>query len=326
MRLSIVTTLFNSSNHIEEFYTRVKKTVGIVEHDSFEIIFVDDGSSDDSASLAAALAQSDPNVVLVEFSRNFGHHQAIMAGLKRATGDYVYLLDSDLEEEPEWLLDFWNMLKDTKSEVVFGVQKKRKGGVIERITGNLYYLILNLLSEVKFPKNLVTARLMSRDYVDAVLLFTERHSSIGIFYAYAGFKQTPLEVDKKSLSKSSYSFFRKLNLALRGFANTSSRPLTFVFFLGLIIATLTFIIFISLFLRQLFYGYNINGWTSLMLVNLFTLGLIMTVNGLIGLYVGSIFEEVKRRPRYIVKNTGSRDDANADNGETFAETEKKAGL
>ena len=145
MKLSIVTTLYKSSPYIDEFYARISKEAQKIT-DDYEIIFVDDGSPDDSLQKAVALYEKDSKVKVIELSRNFGHHKAIMTGLSHAKGEFVFLIDSDLEEEPELLGKFWEELhKEKELDVVFGVQESRKGGWFEKFTGGLFWKLINFM-------------------------------------------------------------------------------------------------------------------------------------------------------------------------------------
>jgi putative glycosyltransferase len=153
MKLSIVTTLYKSSPYVDEFYERISKEAQKIT-DNYEIIFVDDGSPDDSLQKCITLHQQDQKVTVVELSRNFGHHKAIMTGLSHAQGDFVFLIDVDLEEEPELLGKFWQELQNGADlDLIFGVQERRKGGWFERVSGYLYFKLLNHLSNVKIPEN-----------------------------------------------------------------------------------------------------------------------------------------------------------------------------
>ena len=152
MKLSIVTTLYNSSDYIEGFYDRITNTALKITGD-YEIIFVNDGSKDDSLEKAVSLFQKDDRIKVIDLSRNFGHHRAIMTGLSHARGDYVFLIDSDLEEEPELLDIFWKELgNSTGVDVIYGVQEKRKGGLFERISGWFFYRFFNMVSDFKISK------------------------------------------------------------------------------------------------------------------------------------------------------------------------------
>ena len=174
MKLSIVTTLYKSSPYIDEFYARISKEAQKIT-DDYEIIFVDDGSPDDSLQKAVALYEKDSKVKVIELSRNFGHHKAIMTGLSHAKGEFVFLIDSDLEEEPELLGKFWEELhKEKELDVVFGVQESRKGGWFEKWSGEMFYKVFNYFSGVKIPKNFLTVRLMKQNYVKNLTSFQEK--------------------------------------------------------------------------------------------------------------------------------------------------------
>src|SRR5256885_767727 len=178
MKISVVTTLYNSAPYIKEFVKRVQTEVTKLT-DSYEIILVDDGSQDDSLPIALGLLPSEPALVIIELSRNFGHHKAIMTGLAHTSGNLVFLIDVDLEEPPELLGRFFTALQDRKLDVVYGFQKARKGPVLERLGGHLAWKFLNLFLPVKIPHNHSTVRLMTRDYVDALVRHKEHKTAIG---------------------------------------------------------------------------------------------------------------------------------------------------
>ena len=162
MKLSIVTTLFNSEKYIKDFHQRASAVAQKLADDDFEIIFVNDGSPDRSLEVAVKLTTSHQNVTVIDLSRNFGHHKAMMTGLNYAGGELVFLIDSDLEEEPEWLIDFNNQMKKDQCDMIYGIQDNRRGGFLERITGSLFYKLFRLLTQINQPDNIVTARLMTR--------------------------------------------------------------------------------------------------------------------------------------------------------------------
>ena len=158
MKLSVVTTLYYSSKYIEEFYSRISIEAQKITN-NYEIIFVDDGSPDDSLSKSIKLCEKNSHVKVIELSKNFGHHKAIMTGLNHARGDFVFLIDIDLEEEPELLGKFWEELKKNNGiDAVYGTQQIRKGYLFERVSGWFFYKIFNYFSEIKIPKNFLTDR------------------------------------------------------------------------------------------------------------------------------------------------------------------------
>ena len=173
VKLSVVTTLYQSANYVADFYQRISCAALAMTAD-YELIFVNDGSPDDSLERTVALYEQDPRVRIVDLSRNFGHHKAMMTGLRHVRGDLVFLLDVDLEEQPEWLLEFRNVMEQTGADVVYGVQRRRKGNLFERCTGAIFYKSFNALLQHPIPANLVTARLMTRRYVKSLVQHRER--------------------------------------------------------------------------------------------------------------------------------------------------------
>jgi len=161
MKVSVVTTMYRSRSFLAEFYRRALEAVNKLGL-TYEFIFVNDGSPDDSLAVALDIQKSDRNVMVIELSRNFGHHKAIMAGLREASGDLTFLVDCDLEEEPELLISFYNKMNESESDVVYGVQEKRKGKFSERFFGSVFYKVFNYFSEQPIPENILMARLMKK--------------------------------------------------------------------------------------------------------------------------------------------------------------------
>jgi putative glycosyltransferase len=187
MKLSIVATLYRSAAYIEEFCRRAHAAAEALVGDDHEIVLVNDGSPDNSLDIAVTLARRDPRLTVVDLSRNFGHHKAMMTGLSQARGELVYLLDVDLEEEPEWLAPFAERMHSEGCDVVYGVQQQRKGSFYERWSGALFYTVFRTLSGLDFPRNITTARLMTRRYVDALLGHKEREIMIAGLWLITGF-------------------------------------------------------------------------------------------------------------------------------------------
>lgn len=302
MKLSIVATLYKSSNYIEEFYCRITNEAKRIAED-YEIIFVDDGSPDDSLSKAIKLIEKDYHIKIVELSRNFGHHKAIMTGLNHASGELVFLIDSDLEEDPELLGKFWEELnkKNQDFDVVYGVQKTRKGYLLERFSGWLFYRIFNFFSEVKIPENFLTVRLMKKNYVKNLISFKERQIILSNLTILNGFKAKEIIVVKKNLSTSTYGFFFKFNLAINSLVASSPKFLTLAFYFGLFITINSFLFILYLIIKKLLYNAPLEGWVSVMTSIFFFGGLIIIFLGVIGLYLSEIFYEVKNRPLTIIK-------------------------
>ncbi|CAN7173312.1 glycosyltransferase family 2 protein [Pseudorhodoferax sp. LjRoot39] len=300
-KLSIVTTLYQSASYINEFHARASDTARQLVGDEFEIVLVNDGSPDDSLELAIKLTEQDPHVVVVDLSRNFGHHKAMMTGLAHAKGELVFLVDCDLEEEPEWLPRFNQQMVRERCDVVYGIQVERKGGIFEKASGAAFYKIFRKLTGINQPDNIVTARLMTQRYVRALLSHRERELNIGSLWIVTGFKQTAHSVSKHSTSPTTYTFSRKLSHLVNAITSFSSVPLVYTFYSGLLIS-ISALIFISyLFLRYFFISSPPSGYTSLIASIWFFSGLIIFFLGVQGIYLSKIFSEVKQRPYTIIR-------------------------
>jgi putative glycosyltransferase len=306
MKLSIVATLYHSSAYIGEFHRRASAAAMQLVGDEYEIILVNDGSPDDSIDIAMHLAENDSHLVVVDLSRNFGHHKAMMTGLAHSRGERVFLIDSDLEEEPEWLADFFEQMANEKCDVVFGVQAKRKGGFVERWTGQWFYLIFNLLAGMALPKNIVTARLMTRRYVDALVRHNECEVFIAGLWYITGFAQHPHLVTKHSSSKTTYSFRKKLLILTNSVTSFSNAPLIGIFYIGVVIFMIACVYIVYLLLHWMFLAKPLSGWTSVIASIWLLGGMIISFIGLIGIYLSKIFSEVKRRPYTIVRQIYAR--------------------
>ncbi len=300
-QLSIVTTLYRSEPYLREFYERVSKTAEKITH-NFNIIMVNDGSPDNSLEVALEIQKKDPRVVVVDLSRNFGHHRAIMTGLRYAKGDYIFFVDSDLEEEPELLKSFWEeMHKSQDVDLICGIQEKRKGGFFERVSGDVFNKLINKLSDVPIPVNLALARLMTRRYLDSLLLHNETELTFIGISALTGFNQKCVPIKKKHKGVTSYTLNRKINLAFNYITSLSNVPLVYTFYIGLGITFFSFIFLFLLIIRKLF-GLAELGWTSVVVSIWLVGGIIIFFLGIIGIYLSKIFIEVKNRPLSIVKN------------------------
>lgn len=298
--ISIVATMYKSQDYVVEFCERVNAAMSVLDK-SFEIILVNDGSPDRSADIARECCDRFGNIVLVDLSRNFGHHQAMMAGLRHATGNYIFLIDSDLEEEPEWLIQFWPKLFEDNCDVIYGVQASRRGNLMSKISGRLYYQATRLLTGLPMPFDLVTARLMTRKYVDALLQFKEREIDIAALWVLTGFKQQAFPVTKHDNSPTTYTLSKKIALLIDSITSYSNRPLLGIFYFGAIMAMVSSAFAFYLILNRIFFNSSLEGWTSVMVSIWLIGGLIISFIGIIGIYLAKVFSETKQRPLMIVK-------------------------
>lgn len=302
-KISIVTTLYRSENFVNDFYSRAVETVEKITS-NYEFVFIDDGSPDNSAQVAMDLVGP---VKVVSFSKNFGHHNAMMAACAHATGDFVFLIDVDLEESPELLFDFWNALHAGDDlDVCYGVQIKRKGNFLERVTGDLFYKGFNFLSDIEIPKNLLTVRLMSRRYVNALLQHTEKELFIAGLWQISGFNQEGIPVKKLGKGKTTYRLRQKMHLLLNSITAFSTKPLYLIFYTGTVILAMTFIYTILIVYTKLTYPNTTIGYSSLLISVWFFGGLILFSLSIIGIYIAKLLKEVKGRPTYIIKEISDK--------------------
>lgn len=307
LKISVVTTLYYSEKYILEFYGRAKTSLEKVT-DEYEFVFVNDGSPDKAITTVLALQQTDHKVTLIDLSRNFGHHQAILTGLAFANGDYVFLIDCDLEEDPELLESFWEVIQmDSSLDVVYGVQHKRKGNLIERLTGGIFYKLLNTITDFDYPANTLTARLMKRNYVKAVLSFREKALDVWAIFVLAGFNQKGITVTKKSKGSTTYTLTKKIKMSIEIITSLSHRPLYSIFFMGVVWVVVSTVNIIIILVKKWLYGAQIEGWASIMASLWLIGGLIIFLLGLIGIYLSKIFLEIKDRPLSIVKTVYRRE-------------------
>ena len=298
--LSVVTMLYRSEPYLREFHRRVRAAAEALTP-AFEIVYVDDGSPDGSAALARELAAADSRVVVVELSRNFGHHKAMMTGLEYARGDLVFLIDSDLEEDPALLDGFHATLHERDADVVYGCQTRRKGGLIERTTGDFAFWVFELLLSYPIPRNHMTVRLMRRAYVNALLQHREREVVIGGLWAITGFRQVGVAIAKGHRRNSTYSYWQRWKLFLDSVTSFSAAPLVAIFYLGLAISSLSAMVAGWVLVNKLLRGGIVDGWVSVMLSVWFLGGLLVFCVGVIGIYISTIFNETKNRPYTIVR-------------------------
>jgi putative glycosyltransferase len=302
VKLSVVATLFQSAPYIAEFYRRASEVAEALAHKDYEIILVNDGSPDNSLNIAKSLVEQDEHVVLIDLSRNFGHHKAMMTGLAHSTGQEVFLIDSDLEEEPEWLAEFMRLRESHASDVVFGVQAQRKGGFVERWSGVWFYRIFSALAGFTLDKNVVTARLMSRRYVDALLQHEEREVFMAGLWHITGFSQHATMVRKHSNRVSTYTLRKKISLLVNSITSFSNLPLIGIFYIGVSIFLAAGIYSSYLVFHWIFFERPLSGWTSVM-ASIWVIGGIVTSSiGVVGIYLSKVFSEVKARPYTIVRD------------------------
>jgi putative glycosyltransferase len=293
--------------YIEEFYTRISNQAQKITSD-YEIIFVNDGTKDNSLEIATKLTDTDSKIKIINLSRNFGHHKAMMTGLQQAKSDYIFLIDSDLEEEPENLSKFWqHMTHNVSIDVVYGQQKSRKTPLLKRFMSNLFYLTFNALSTVKIKNGELVSRLMTRRYLNALISYQERELFIPALWVDAGFKQEAFPAEKSFNGNSNYTLKKQIILAVNAITSFSSKPLILIFYFGSIMFFGSMLYITYLVIQKLFFHQAAAGWTSLIASVYLLGGLIILSIGIIGVYLSKIYNEVKMRPYTIIKSIITKD-------------------
>jgi putative glycosyltransferase len=298
--LSIVTSMYRSAPFLLDFHARCTAAARAMTG-AYEIVLVNDGSPDNSLQIALELHERDDHVRIIDLSRNFGHHKALMTGLAHARGELVFLIDCDLEEDPAWLSKFYDALTSSGADVVYGVQDERKGGWFERTAGRIFFSVFNRMLTHPIPVNVVTARLMTNRYVKALVSHQERELCLAGLWAITGFEQQPMTVRKGSRGGSTYTTRKKLSAFANAITSFSNRPLVYIFQIGMAVMALSMAAGAVLLYKSMSGEIGVPGWASIMVSIWFLGGLIIFCVGVIGMYLAKMFTELKQRPYTIVR-------------------------
>jgi dolichol-phosphate mannosyltransferase len=299
---SVVIPAYNEQEVIRESYDRLTRVMQGM-NEPYELIFVNDGSRDATAAIIAGFCETDPSVRLVNFSRNFGHMPAISAGMAYARGEAVFVIDADLQDPPELfpaLAAKWREGYD----VVYGKRAKRKGeSLFKKLTARFYYRFLRSMTNVDLPVDTGEFRLIDRKVCDAVNALPEKHRFMRGLISWVGFKQTGVEYERQQrfAGTTKYPLHRMVSLAMDGITALSYKPLKLATSLGFFISLMGFVYMLVIIFQALFTERTITGWASTLVVILLTQGIVLMILGLLGEYLGRIFDESKNRPIYIVQ-------------------------
>lgn len=304
--LSVAIPIFNEEENLPELYRRLTETLrGLGK--PYEIIFVNDYSRDHSLEMIEAFAAKDPAVRGISFSRNFGHQTALTAGMKYARGEMLVLMDGDLQDPPEVIPQLIEKADHENLDVVYAVRKQRKENFIKRFLYMSFYRLLQKLSYIKMPLDSGDFCLMRRRVVDQINRFPERNRFLRGLRAWVGFRQAGMEYERQArfAGEAKYTFKALFKLALDGIVSFSFLPLRVATWIGFVSATLGLAYAAAILFLRIYLGRYIGqiGWTSLVVMVLVLGGMQMLLIGVIGEYVGRIFEETKRRPQFIIERT-----------------------
>lgn len=302
-KYSIVVPLYNEQEVVMESYRRLKHVMDSVE-ESYEIVFVNDGSRDNTAFIVERICEEDKNIKLVDFSRNFGHQIAITAGMDYATGDAIVVIDGDLQDPPEVIPQMIDKWKEG-FEIVYGKRISRKGETFfKKITAKAFYRLLNSMTDVEIPVDTGDFRLIDRKVCNALKKVKERNRYIRGLISWLGFKQTAVEFarDKRFAGETKYPFKKMIRFAFDAITSFSHKPLKLASYAGFILSIASFLYMLFVIYIKLFTYKTVEGWASILAVNLFFYGIILSILGINGEYIGRIYDEEKGRPLYIIKS------------------------
>jgi putative glycosyltransferase len=303
MQLSIVTTIYKSESFIKKFVYKLLQGIDEIQIIDFEIIFVLDGITDNSKSLLLDLQQKTKQIKIVELSRNFGHHHALLAGTSVAKGKLIFLIDSDLEVCPTKIVEFYEEFQKNNADVVYGVSSERKGSFTKKILGAYFWKIFNSLSDTKVPENILTERIFNDKYNTELMSLGDKNLFLGGMWHWLGFKQVSININKNSRKgKSTYTFTKRMNLLTDAITSFSAKPLKIIFKIGLGITLISFTAILYFISLKVFYPEEVlSGFTSIISVLFLILGMMMSSIGLLGIYLFKIFKQVQNRPNYIIR-------------------------
>ena len=302
IRYSIVIPAYNEELVINESYKRLKAVMDTT-NEPYELIFVNDGSRDKTADLLSEICDNDKNVKMIDFSRNFGHQTAITAGMDNSSGQAVVVIDADLQDPPEVILDMIAKWKEGY-DVVYGKRGKRKGETFFKLfTAKVFYRFLKSMTTVDIPVDTGDFRLIDRKVCDALSSLSEKNRYVRGLVSWVGFRQTDVTYvrEERFAGETKYPLKKMIKFALDGITAFSYKPLKLSTYLGFLLSVGSFLYLIAVICIKLFTDTAVSGWASTLSVTLFFNGIILIMLGIMGEYVGRIYDESKNRPLYIIR-------------------------
>jgi polyisoprenyl-phosphate glycosyltransferase len=301
-RISVVVPAYNEELVINETHKRLNDALSSIAAD-YEIIYVNDGSRDKTIEILKEIGAKDSHVRILNFSRNFGHQVAVTAGIQHATGDAVVLIDADLQDPPELIKEFVRKWQEGY-DVVYAIRKSRAGETwFKKFTAAIYYRTLRKLIDIEIPLDTGDFRLMSRKVVDSLNAMPERHRFIRGLVSWVGFKQIGVEYERQErfAGETKYPLKKMIKFAMDGITAFSYKPLQLASWLGVYAALIGFVGILAIIALKFLTQVTVQGWSSLMVVVLFIGGVQLGILGIMGEYLGRIYDEVRGRPLYLLQ-------------------------
>ena len=304
LTLSIIIPVYNEEKNLPVIYDRLLKVVAGLGV-SYEIIFVNDGSLDNSIELIKGLSKENSNVKYIDFSRNFGHQVAVTAGLDICKGEATVIIDADLQDPPELILNLYQKLQEGFN-VVYARRRIRKGeSFLKKLTAKVFYRLMDRITTIRIPLDTGDFRIIDRKIINTLKKMPEQQKYLRGQIAWTGFKQTFVEYDRdeRLQGKTGYTYSKMLRFAFDGITSFSNFPLKFASFLGFTFSGISFILILFALYEKIILHNTVRGWTSLILVVLFLGGIQLLSIGIIGEYIGRISTNIRNRPLYVVNET-----------------------
>jgi glycosyltransferase involved in cell wall biosynthesis len=306
--ISIVVPVFNEEESLPELYRRISAVMAHV-HNTYELIFVDDGSTDRSLDTMLELSEKDKHVKIIQLSRNFGHQLAIIAGIDYAHGEAVIMMDGDLQHPPELIEKLIEKWYEGYDVVYTCRDQTQDAGLFKRFTSHCFYMLVNRLAEVNISSGTADFRLLDQNVIESLRAFGERSLFLRGIINWMGYRQSAIRYSAAARysGESKYSFLKMLRFAIHGITSFSSIPLYISAVLGIIISFCSFVYALLVIYVRLFTERVVEGWTSVMVALLFLGGIHLITLGIQGIYLGQVYKEVKGRPRYLVRRVYGTD-------------------
>lgn len=307
IQLSVVVPLFNEEDNVNALFNRIHHVLGEMKLTT-ELIFVNDGSKDKTLAHVFMIAREHPYVKYIDFSRNFGHQLAIFAGIERANGQYIVVMDGDGQDPPECIPELYEKAL-SGYEVVYAKRRKRKGeNFMKKLTAKVFYRVLANITQIEIPVDTGDFRIIHRKIRDILVTMPEQHKYIRGQISWIGFNQTSIEYDRdeRMHGETKFTYKKMMRFALDGISSFSTWPLKVATITGFVVSGASFLLIVYS-LYQKFFGYTERGWTSMQISILFLGGIQLIGIGILGEYLGRVSDNVKNRPHYIIRNTNLDD-------------------
>ena len=302
-KISIITPVYGCCKSINNLYERLNKSLSIIT-ENFEIIMINDSSPDNAWEAIKELAKKDDRVKGINLSRNFGQHKAVTAGLDYAKGDWIVVMDCDLQDQPEEIIKLYNKALEGY-DIVFGKKTERKDSFLKKLGSKIFFKVYDYFTDSKVDSTVGNFSIISKKVLNTLKVMKEQTKAYPLFVNWVGFKKTEVLINhaQREEGKSSYNMRRLINLAIDNIVSQSNKPLKLSIKFGFILSFFSLLYGSWLILRYFMFSIPVEGWTSVMVSIYFIGGLLFANMGILGLYIGKIFDETKNRPIYIIQDT-----------------------